>query len=374
MTRKRFWSVGTVCLAVLSLLIYLLVRPAEPVPGGRIKVPPSGAERAPSVAGSDDRAAMLRRKGYVQVPLQLTNYGYLNCAAQANGESWLFFLDTGAGATDAIVDKLVPERHKLATQPSGINLSAVGGKTEELPKIVIERFAVGGLQQKLDAAVIDMSDQNRSRLERNDPIPDGLLGASFLARYVAVIDYDTTSLFLWPQDTNARSYEKPHHNPAGSELAALLKAEGYQEVPLVLYKNKLLCVDVQIHGEPARLQVDTGAMASFIDPTAVDRLRLPVEPSEIRVIGAVGRDEIGKKTTIPAILIGSIETSLEAHVVDLSPHHAAIEEDGDAPYDGLLGAPILRRFAAVIDYGSAKLFLRDPIWFENQKLGDVHDE
>ena len=377
MTRKRLWSVGIVCLAVLLLPIYFLVRPGEPIPVDPIKVPPSGADRAPSIAGSDDRAAMLRRKGYVQVPLQLTNYGYLNCAAQANGESWLFFLDTGAGATDAIVDKLVQERHKLATQPSGINLSAVGGKTGELSKIVMERFAIGGLEQQLDATVIDMSDQNRSRLERNDPIPDGLLGATFLARYVAVIDYDTTSLFLWPQDPNAPSDEKPQRNPAGSELAALLKAEGYEEVPLVLYKNKLLCVDVQLQGEQgerARLQVDTGAMASFIDPTAVDRLRLPVEPSEIRVIGAVGGDEVGKKTTIQAILIGSIETSLEAHVIDLSPHHAALEKDGDAPYDGLLGAPILRRFAAVIDYGSAKLFLRDPIWFENQKLGDVHDE
>ena len=139
-----------------------------------------------------------------------------------------------------------------------------------------------------------------------------------------------------------------------------MKAQGYQEVPLVLYKNKLLCVDVQIHGERARLQVDTGAMGSMIDPTAVDRLRLPVEPSEMRVIGAVGGDAVGKKTTIPAILIGSIETPLEAYIADLSPHNAALEKDGDAPYDGLLGAPILRRFAAVIDYGSAKLFLRKP--------------
>jgi predicted aspartyl protease len=284
----------------------------------------------------------------------------LNLEAQVNGESWLFFLDTGAGSTDAIVDQPVPERHQLPTEPSGIFASAVGGKTGELPKIVMERFAVGGVQQKLDATVMDFSDHNKDRIERNDPVPDGLLGANFLARYVAVIDYDTASLFLWPQDPNFRSNETPQHNPAGSELAALLKAHGYHEVPLVLYKNKLLCVDVQIHGEPARLQVDTGAMASNIHLTAVDRLRLPVEQSEIRVQGAVGRDEIGKKTTIPAVLIGSIETPLEAYVVDLSPHNDALQKDGDPLYDGLLGAPILRQFAAVIDYGSAKLFLREP--------------
>jgi predicted aspartyl protease len=354
MTSNRFWSVGTLCLAVLSLLIYFLVQPGEP-----IKVPPSAADPAPSSAGRDERAAMVRRKGYVQVPLQLTNYGYLNFAAQVNDESWLFFLDTGAGSTDAIVDKLVPERHKLATQPSGMFASAVGGKTQELPKIVMDRFAVGGVQQQLDATVMDFSEQNRDRLARNEPLPDGLLGANFLARYVAVIDYDTASLFLWPQDPNSRSNEKPQHNPAGSELAALLKAHGYHEVPLVPCKNKLFCVDAQIHGEHVRLQVDTGSMASLMDPTAVDRLRLPVEQSENRVQGAVGRDETGKKTTIP-ILIGSIETPLEAYVVDESTPNAALQNDGDAPYDGVLGAPILRQFAAVIDYGSAKLFLREP--------------
>ena len=70
------------------------------------------------------------------MPLQLTNYGYVNFAAQVSGESWLFYLDTGAGATDAIVGKLVPERHKLATQPSGgMNLleQVHGAKLEKQP-------------------------------------------------------------------------------------------------------------------------------------------------------------------------------------------------------------------------------------------------
>jgi hypothetical protein len=55
-----------------------------------------------------------------------------------------------------------------------------------------------------------------------------------------------------------------------------------------------------------------------------------------------------------------IETPLEAYVVDLSPHKDVLQKDGAAPYDGLMGAPILRAFAAVIDYGSVKLFLRKP--------------
>jgi predicted aspartyl protease len=354
MTSRLFLIGGAVCLIGLSLFVYLLLKPARPFENALWDANSAPREIPPE----KERAALFGRIGYVEVPLQPTNEGELNVVVQVNGEPWLFFLDTGA--TDTMVDKPVPKRYKLATSPSGRLMNAIGGKTEELPKIVMESFTLGGLQQKLDGVVTDMSGQHRSRIEKNDPLPDGLLGANYLCPFAAVIDYGSSRLFLWPPAPMQSSGEKPQNRPAGDELAALLKAQEYQEVPLLLCKNKLICVDVQVQNERVRLLVDTGAMASCIDPTAVDRLHLPAEASGIRVQGATGRDEIGRKASIPVISIGSVQTPFEAFVVNLSSQNAEMQKQGDAGYDGILGGPILRHYAAVIDYGSAKMYLCEP--------------
>jgi len=287
----------------------------------------------------------------------MANCGDLDVTAQVNGEPWLFFLDTGA--TDTTVDKRVVERFKLATVPSGRLISGVGGKTEEQPKIVMDRLAVGGVEKKVNVLVNDMSNQHKTRIQTNDPLPAGRLGSDFMAPAGSIIDYSSAKLFLRQAAPTAPSEEIAPQRPANFELAACLKAQGYQEIPLLPYKQKLLGVEVHIGGQRALFMVDTGAQASVIDQAAAERLRVPAEPSTTPIRGSAGNDTTSKKTRIPIFSIGSIRTPLETYQQNLSAMNAVIQQDGDPPFDGILGTPFLKQFAAVIDYGAAKLFVRE---------------
>ncbi|HLJ96022.1 MAG TPA: retropepsin-like aspartic protease [Gemmataceae bacterium] len=288
----------------------------------------------------------------------MANSGNLDVTTQVNGESRLFYLDTGA--TDTTMDKSAVERSNLPTVPSGRLISGVGGKTEELPRIVMDRLSVGGVEMKVNVLVKDMSNQHKTRIAAKDPLPDGWLGSDFMAPTGAIIDFGSTTLFLRLAASTASAKEIASQVPANVHLAACLKAQGYQEIPLLPYKQKLLGVEVHIGGQRARFMVDTGAQASIIDQAAAERLHLLAEPSTTPIRGSVDSGTTSKKSRIPEFSLGSIRTSLDTYLDNLFVINAALQQDGDAPFDGILGAPLLRQFAAVIDYGSAKLFLREP--------------
>jgi predicted aspartyl protease len=353
MPRKRFWIGGTLCIIGLVVVIFLLLRPNRPH-----EVPPANFESAErSISPEEERADLLRRNGFTEVPLRMANCGDLDVTCQVNGEPCLFYLDTGA--TDTAVDKRVVERYKLATVPSGRLITGVDGKTEEQPKIVMDRLTVGGMESSVNVLVNDMSNQHKTRIETNDPLPDGRLGGDFMAPLGFIIDYRSSKLFLWHAAPTSPSKEIAPQRPANVELAACLKAYGYQEIPLVLYKQKLLGVEVHMGGQRALFMVDTGAQASVIDQAATERLRLPAEPSTTPIRGSAGNDTTSKKTRIPIFSIGSIRTPLETYQQNLSAMNAVLQQDGDAAFDGILGTPFLKQFGAVIDYGAAKLFVRE---------------
>jgi predicted aspartyl protease len=342
---KRFWIVAIAFLGSLSVLLWILVQHGSP---GKAPAPEPSLQLP--YDAKNQRAALLKQKGYLEVPLLTMNCGYLYAVAQVNGEHMLFCLDSGCNVTT--VDQSVAQRRKLPSQPSDRIITGVGGKTTPLPKFTAEKFILGELERNFHAYLRDLSGINKVLLERKDLPEDGVLGADFLMPLAPVIDYGSARLFLRPAAQG--TFE------TGTALAALLKAQKYVEVPLLVDKLGLLQVAANINGESVLFQVDTGAMDAEIDKTVAARLKLPTKETSIILQGLGGEVSKVNKVSLEKFSVQSVQRPLDMLLDDLSGVNAALQQEGGSHYDGLLGATFLAPLSAVIDYGSAKMFLLDP--------------
>src|SRR4051812_19313475 len=144
------------------------------------------------------------------------------------------------------------------------------------------------------------------------------------------------------------------------ELARLLTAEGYLAVGLARSKSGLLEVPVRVGGAPATLLLDTGAIGTCIDQATAQRLELYTRPTEDRASGVAAGDQPVSYVAMKAFCVGPCPLpGFEAMMIDFSPVNTARQKRGDKPVDGVLGSDILAARAAVIDYGSLALYLRE---------------
>jgi predicted aspartyl protease len=143
-------------------------------------------------------------------------------------------------------------------------------------------------------------------------------------------------------------------------LAKLLTAEGYSAVKLVRSSSGLLEVPAQVGGTPATLGLDTGAVRTCFDRASAQRLELCTRQADDRAAGLGVGDQAVTYVALPEFSIGPCcLPAVEAMVIDLSHVNQARRRRGDRSFDGLLGSDILVARAAVLDYGSLTLFLRE---------------
>src|SRR5207248_936639 len=138
-----------------------------------------------------DLAALLKPKGYIEVPLILTKVGLLDIDVKVNGQPLLFILDTGAGNT--VIDTTVAERLKLPIHKTDEKLSGVSG-AKPLLRTNSVRVSVGPHSCEAVPVVDDLSPLNAQRKKRGTPPCDGILGNNILQDYGAVIDHSVPKL------------------------------------------------------------------------------------------------------------------------------------------------------------------------------------
>jgi hypothetical protein len=190
----------------LALLALFLV----PAPAGTPAAPvaPPVEERA---APAGDLDAFLKPKGYLGVPLNLVASGHLDIEVKVKGETLLFILDTGAGAS--VIDAAVAKRLGLAVQKTDQTLAGVGG-SHPLEKTVLDPMMIGPVQGREEAVVTDLGAVNTERKKVGARPCDGLLGAGVLQLFGAVIDYPSSKVFLLDQGAAARAtFEVPAGAP-----------------------------------------------------------------------------------------------------------------------------------------------------------------
>jgi len=151
-----------------------------------------------------------------------------------------------------------------------------------------------------------------------------------------------------------------HARPAG--LDATLRAGGYVAVPMTRHGDAHLAIELHVNGVRGRFIVDTGAGRTVIDRAAQSRF---ADGRDV-VAGGVATGAGGSGLAIAALpdsqlRIGAYrDDAFTAHFLALDHVNAAFSQRGEAAVDGVVGADVLVRGAAVIDYPNLRLYLRNP--------------
>lgn len=120
-----------------------------------------------------------------------------------------------------------------------------------------------------------------------------------------------------------------------------------------LKKSKVnhLTVKGLVNGKKALFIVDTGAEASVIEESWLDRLNLKLskKTEEVGGVGTSGTTiHLIKKLEIE--LKGQVFKTRKAFCLDLSQMNEGLKKMGAKPAAGIIGADILKKYKGVIDY------------------------
>ncbi|MDT8415378.1 MAG: retropepsin-like aspartic protease [Flavobacteriaceae bacterium] len=142
-------------------------------------------------------------------------------------------------------------------------------------------------------------------------------------------------------------------------LQSLLE-KGYTRVRLVITKTNHLEIVAKLNRLSARFLVDTGASNSCLDFSAIKKFHLISEETENKAAGA-GALEMPTKISRK----NRLEIGLWTHkkskwiLFDMVHVNTALSREGAQTVDGIIGADILKRSKAVIDYKNRWLYLKN---------------
>lgn len=142
-------------------------------------------------------------------------------------------------------------------------------------------------------------------------------------------------------------------------LKKLLTRQGYVSIALTHTVSQHFAIEAKINGIEGRFILDTGASNTCLGIENSDYFKLNVEHSEIKASGA-GASEmdtlISRKNTLE---IGKWKHPRATIVLfDLTHVNNALIQHNIAPVHGIIGADILKKGKAIIDYPKKRVFLK----------------
>ncbi len=144
-----------------------------------------------------------------------------------------------------------------------------------------------------------------------------------------------------------------------STLRKFLTQKEYHRIKLVLTKTNHFEVKAILNGVKGNFIVDTGASNSCVGFEAVDKFNLFAQDSDVKAAGAGATDMLTQLSKKNSIEIGTwSKNRISLILFDLNHVNAALLAHQAEPVDGIIGADILKRGKAVIDYERTCLYLK----------------
>ncbi|MFG6685015.1 TIGR02281 family clan AA aspartic protease [Mariniflexile sp. HNIBRBA6329] len=142
-------------------------------------------------------------------------------------------------------------------------------------------------------------------------------------------------------------------------LEEFLLNKGYVRVKLRLTKTNHFEIKATLNGIKGRFILDTGASNSCVGFEAVDNFNLKVKDSNILAAGAGAINMETKMSNKNKVKIGKWETNKVVLVLfNLTHVNTALINHKSKPVDGIIGADILKKSNAIIDYEKKYLYLK----------------
>ena len=144
-----------------------------------------------------------------------------------------------------------------------------------------------------------------------------------------------------------------------SSLKKLLEKKKYIKIKLKKMATNHLELDAKINDVKGRFILDTGASNSCVGLDLIEFFKLEAEESETKAAGAGATDMETQKSENNTLEIGKWKTK-KSHLVlfDLTHVNSALQQHNAEPVHGIIGADILEKGKAFIDYNKKVLYLK----------------
>lgn len=143
------------------------------------------------------------------------------------------------------------------------------------------------------------------------------------------------------------------------KLQSLLKKEKYKKIKFKLTKTQHLLIKAKINGIDGNFILDTGASNSCIGFESVDLFLLEAKKSKTKASGAGATGMFTQISTTNKLKLGSWKNSdFDLVIFDLSHVNQALIQHKAKPVHGIIGADILMKGKAIVDYYNHCLYLR----------------
>ena len=142
-------------------------------------------------------------------------------------------------------------------------------------------------------------------------------------------------------------------------LQDFLLNQGYTKTKLHLTKTNHFEMIAKINGVKGLFILDTGASNSCVDFETARMFKLLVKDSEIKAAGAGAIDMKTQVSNKNNISIGKWKKEKNTIVLFSLTHvNIALSNHNSRPVDGIIGADILKKGRAIIDYHKKYLYLK----------------
>lgn len=142
-------------------------------------------------------------------------------------------------------------------------------------------------------------------------------------------------------------------------LKSFLKEKKYIRIPLNYTSSNHFEIKARINGIPGRFILDTGASNTCVDLKSMEQFQLKTEESEIKAAGAGALEMDTLVSSKNTIRIGDWKKRRFTLVVfDLVHVNQALMAHNSLPVHGIIGADLLKKGQAIIDYNKKCLYLK----------------
>lgn len=142
-------------------------------------------------------------------------------------------------------------------------------------------------------------------------------------------------------------------------LFKLLRADGYKKIRFRISKTNHLLLKASINGVKGDFILDTGASNSCVGFDEAELFNLKTRKSKTKAAGAGAIDMLTQTASKNLLKIGRWAYSdFNLVVFDLSHVNTALEQHKAKKVQGIIGADVLIRGKAVIDYENCFLYLK----------------
>ena len=142
-------------------------------------------------------------------------------------------------------------------------------------------------------------------------------------------------------------------------LPNILKRESYKKIKFKVTKTQHLLIKASVNGIQGNFILDTGASSSCVGFESVDLFQLEAKKSETKASGAGATGIFTQIASGNQLQMGSWKhQDFEIVIFDLSHVNEALIQHRSKAVQGIIGADILMKGKAIIDYSNYYLYLK----------------